>query len=344
MAGWLLVISRDQVPAELRPEQDQPVFVPLGESSWDGAMRAELTLTLVDDFEYLSPGGEGTITWMAETGTPLGQGDIALRVDEMTIRVFSSETPLWRTIKRGTKGEDVAALATFLVDLGYLDIGSESLDEHGGTLARAIRAYRVDNSLGSSTSFSPDLVLWSRLEFAEISRWHPDLGMPMPPTGSVIAEKPANLASASVVSSPQVVSALRDVSGPWIFELDGTSAKVSKDLSVSLPPEYPLPLEPGSVVRAGVLRLELPESFVTAPARSIFVDSQGKSCVFQEAEDGSASPVEVKIEGGHGVAVRVSTSGAGNSPVLLDPELYLASGVLCSSPVVTFQSASVGEE
>ena len=62
-----------------------------------------------------------TITWVAEEGAIIGQGDLLYTVDERPAVLVIGDVPAYRAMALGDEGGDVAALQMALVDLGYAD-------------------------------------------------------------------------------------------------------------------------------------------------------------------------------------------------------------------------------
>lgn len=61
----------------------------------------------------------GTVTWVAEEGSIIGQGDPLFTVDERPVVLVIGEVPAYRAMALGDEGSDVAALQRALVDLGH---------------------------------------------------------------------------------------------------------------------------------------------------------------------------------------------------------------------------------
>ena len=62
-----------------------------------------------------------TITWVAEEGAIIGQGDLLYTVDERPVVLVIGDVPAYRAMALGDEGGDVAALQQALIDLGYAD-------------------------------------------------------------------------------------------------------------------------------------------------------------------------------------------------------------------------------
>jgi len=70
----------------------------------------------------------GTVTSIIDEGSIVGQGDVLLTIDGEPVVVIVGDIPLYRSLSRGTTGDDVAQLEQALVDLGYIDPSSSPVD------------------------------------------------------------------------------------------------------------------------------------------------------------------------------------------------------------------------
>ncbi|MEV7890681.1 hypothetical protein ACWD3I_22680 [Streptomyces sp. NPDC002817] len=69
--------------------------------------------------------GEGTVTWLAPSGSTVSRGKPLYRVDDLPVPVFYGSVPLYRRLATpNTVGRDVRVIADNLRALGY-DIGSQ---------------------------------------------------------------------------------------------------------------------------------------------------------------------------------------------------------------------------
>lgn len=71
----------------------------------------------------------GTVTGATPLGTAIGRGDTVAMVDEEPIVAIYGHRPLWRDLRDGVEGVDVALLETNLVALGYDPDVTVSVDE-----------------------------------------------------------------------------------------------------------------------------------------------------------------------------------------------------------------------
>jgi peptidoglycan hydrolase-like protein with peptidoglycan-binding domain len=83
---------------------------------------------LIPQTEQLTLRANGTITWIAEEGTTLEQGDILMRVDDEPVAVLYGDVPAYRSMRRNGEGTDIEQLETALVALGFDPDGEMSVD------------------------------------------------------------------------------------------------------------------------------------------------------------------------------------------------------------------------
>lgn len=87
-------------------------------------------------------GQGGTVTALPRAGDVVGSGEQLLAVDGRPMLVLPGETPLWRVLRLGDEGADVATLRQALIALGYAagepggTTFDRSLDEAVGALYR----------------------------------------------------------------------------------------------------------------------------------------------------------------------------------------------------------------
>ncbi|GLX00469.1 peptidoglycan-binding protein [Microtetraspora sp. NBRC 16547] len=136
----------------------------------------------------------GTLTWVAGDGAVVKRGRPLYRVDDHAVVALWGRTPLWRPLKMGVKGKDVALLERNLAALGY--DGFTMDDSYTWETARAVK------------------------------RWQRSLRLPQ--TGVVTADQ------AVVVAGPvRIARQVGELGGPVsgaILEYTGTGKVVSFDL------------------------------------------------------------------------------------------------------------------
>lgn len=92
---------------------DQPVPLLYGDTTVWRAMGR------LPELETLTPRLAGTVTWLAEEGTVIEQGDVIMEVNGVPVVVLYGDVPAYRMLRRTVEGDDVAQLQAALQALGY---------------------------------------------------------------------------------------------------------------------------------------------------------------------------------------------------------------------------------
>ncbi len=127
--GAVIAVDRLEVDAEPVVVEDPTTAVVarrdlVDASSWPGVLGYADTTVLVHMAD------SGTVTWLPESGSTVGQGEVLYRVDDMPVVLLVSATPLWRTLDTASEGPDVEALETTLVAMGFDPDETVTVDEH----------------------------------------------------------------------------------------------------------------------------------------------------------------------------------------------------------------------
>ncbi len=116
--------SPAQVAAEAEPPEPSPIAVPveLTEIRNDivtrGTVRFEDPETVVVEGVSL-PGVDPVVTMLPEVGDQIGEGEVLYELAGRPTFVLAGDLPLFRTVRWGDEGEDVAQLQEALVRLGF---------------------------------------------------------------------------------------------------------------------------------------------------------------------------------------------------------------------------------
>jgi len=92
---------------------DDPVMLLYGDTSvWrDMGMLPEL--------EQFTPRKQGTVTWLAEEGATIAEGDVLMEINDEPVVVLYGDLPAYRMMRRTNEGNDIAQLQAALQALGY---------------------------------------------------------------------------------------------------------------------------------------------------------------------------------------------------------------------------------
>lgn len=114
-AGLVIVQNQDDESEALWAVSDSERFSPIGERTEDGVQGASLRLTWSGRADIAGTQRAGVVTEiLAEPGQPLRDGQPLLRIDQRAIYVQVGGSPLYRDLRQGDRGPDVADLAQFL--------------------------------------------------------------------------------------------------------------------------------------------------------------------------------------------------------------------------------------
>jgi hypothetical protein len=97
-------------------------------------------VTTVDPFE-------GRVTWVAAAGAEVANGDVLYKVDDVPVVLLTGSIPSYRTLERGTDGDDVADLQIALKGLGFDPDDRVVVDGEFGPVTEAM-VERWQDSLG----------------------------------------------------------------------------------------------------------------------------------------------------------------------------------------------------
>lgn len=84
----------------------------------------------------------GTVTWLPKVGATIERGEPVLRADNLPVVLLYGVLPMYRELRPGVEGPDVALLERNLRDLGY--VGFTVDDEYTDLTARAVRRWQED--------------------------------------------------------------------------------------------------------------------------------------------------------------------------------------------------------
>jgi membrane fusion protein, multidrug efflux system len=93
----------------------------------------------------VGPAGPGTLTWIAPAGSTVERGEPLFKVDERPVVALYGSLPLYRTLRDGAEGADVAQLEQNLADLGYTGFTVD--DAYTAATAAAVRTWQADLGL-----------------------------------------------------------------------------------------------------------------------------------------------------------------------------------------------------
>jgi peptidoglycan hydrolase-like protein with peptidoglycan-binding domain len=103
--------------------------------------------------------GEGTLTWIAPTGSTVGRGEPLFKLDERPVVAMYGQVPLYRTLRVGLTGADVRQLEENLAGLGYTGFTVDDVFTAG--TAAAVRAWQASLGLAVTGTVEREQVVFT---------------------------------------------------------------------------------------------------------------------------------------------------------------------------------------
>jgi peptidoglycan hydrolase-like protein with peptidoglycan-binding domain len=119
--------------------------------------RSDVDGTLGYAYSYTIAGSGGMLTWLPQTGTVIGRGQRVYGVNGHSVPLFYGSTPLWRTLRTASRGEDVRELERNLAALGYrLTVD----DRFTSATRQAVKQWQRDIGVNGTGAVNPgDVVI-----------------------------------------------------------------------------------------------------------------------------------------------------------------------------------------
>ncbi|WP_024286741.1 peptidoglycan-binding protein [Cellulomonas sp. KRMCY2] len=215
------------VPTVLQSATEASTF-PVTETAFDDARSVRLAVAHRSSTSLTSPLGGRVTGYACSPGMPIASGTSPLSIDGAPVIALATQTPLWRDLARGDKGDDVVGLQQELERLGHLAAVSGKVD------AATIRAFnRLRRTVGETSQFTTtivvDHVLWLPAATTDVESCSVSVGGTVAATDE-IAVVPGTLSSISIVDTP-----LDLVDGPRTLSIDGTRIQVDPATPITDP-------------------------------------------------------------------------------------------------------------
>ena len=271
---------------------EEPTEVPLVAEDMTDARSVELTVQVGDESSLTSP-TNGTVTRSSCTpGGDLGSGASTFTLDSTPLVNLQTGTPLWRSLKFGDQGDDVAALQRELSRLGYAVSETDRFDWQTW-----IAWDTIAESVGGDTSYGTlDLaqIVWLPTPSVTASACPLRLGQKATPGGALVS-LPSALLAASVKTMPTDL-----LPGTRTLTVSDTAVAISEDGALTADGlkalrdteayrNYAPDAEDAAI--EGSLTLAEPLTAYAVPPAAVAMTGDTSGCV--APSDGNALPVAV---------------------------------------------------
>lgn len=304
---------------------------------------ASLSIELGTAPEIVASGSTGRIVQVfPKVGESIKHGDPLAQINGSMVLVMHTEAPLWRTLKYGDSGSDVAELQCALKDLNYLPAGETCDGAFSRSTQKAVGDFNAAMGRSKTTSFDPSTVVWMLSDEAIVGEVLLQQGEWFPATGSVLLRLTPGVLSAEVVPAnpvwfePGTYGALTfssEPTGPLSIGEDLTLGIEAASRIVSLIPAAPAPAAvdaaPSNILKvSGFLDGSRTIDRLEVPTAALVEDSSG-ICAFISKPNG-LQPVTLEIIGSSITGISYITGDVQvDDEVLLNPR---AMGLASCSP------------
>ncbi len=300
MIGLSLAVISQRRPRPLEELTDpRPVEVTLATEELTWQSGATLEVRVEEGPHLVSNGRPGLVTEVHATGgVPLASGDPVVSVDGSVVRALATRKPLYREIRRGTRGDDVADLQAALADLSLYH---GEIDGIADTETIRAVATLLGLSPRRSTTLSPRDILWLPATRLDVGRVDLEPGTPFPPVGTpivvgvpTVAGATVTLADGSPPDRPQEALRFESLDGSLIVDLDAdlnpTNLRQVESALEAAPSERAP--DPPPISMRGVVTTTRPRRVIAAPTTALVVDGDD-ICVWSAGTSPRPRPVQV---------------------------------------------------
>ncbi len=305
--GVLLVADLGSVlESEAPPE---PIVVPVAKTAFDDRRPVLVRFAWSEGEVARSSGLEGlVISVAAGPGDTLGSGDAVAEVSGVRVVAFISEAPLYRPLARGDKGDDVARLERFLLDMGLLAEDHVPSGEVTRSVSSAIgllnerlgieRVRRSSTGRVVGPEFDPSATLWVGDEPFVVGTVLVEPGMPWPGIGEPVLQAPGRLDDVVLFTLAETGEPPTEVALPEGFVLVINEVTIPLDASGRVTAEgrtrLPTLVDAETSEMAASVRLAKPVEALKVPPSAV-VEGQGATCVYALSGAGPFEPVAVEV-------------------------------------------------
>ena len=280
---WVRLGAND-IPEALQAAPQAVVLEAVAED-----LRDEFNVVVELDWEsgsvIAAPDWSGTVTAVyVEQGHTIESGDIVLQVDGIDRRAVSLEAPLYRSLARGSVGQDVGHLQGFLRDLGLYDGDIDGL--FGAGLTSAVKAYESGLGIPKPVGvFDPAWTMWTPEPILVTFEIHAEVGHPAPPNGTPVVVGPPRLVAARLVGAAESGFDVPRGSD-WVFKYETVEFSITRaELQLSEFAALVAAIDPNTESVEGVVMSTEPLPVTVVSPASVTVGRDGQLCVWVESGD-----------------------------------------------------------
>ncbi len=317
----LRTITQDQLDELL--VSPEPAFIEAEAMSDLDVQGVVVELTWGAAPQVPAPPWTGIVTdVVVEPGDTVSADALLLRVDDIARLAHQATTPWFRHLARGDTGLDVSMLESYLAERDWFDELPDEFFTSGTSLA--VRA--LERSLGVSEptgQFDPGWFVWIGPETFQVSSVDVRVGFPAPNLGESVLTGSPTLQSMTFQTSAD--GRPLELDGERILNLQDEEYRlVDGELGNSEKRLMSLQLSPGVEQVAGQVERAEPQVVFVVPATAVIAGSSDLLCVYTRRTD-ELEPTVVRLAGGEGSTVNVSSGLAAGDLVLINPGDVLAS-------------------
>ncbi len=267
---------------------------------YESTIDVEVAVKRREPDALLFPATDGVITSMfAVPHVVLTNGDPVFRVNDSTVRILVSPTPLYRSVTSRSRGVDYDSILGFLAKLYPAGTDAPFRDQ-------VLWFQSADGWPDRDGVFRPEYVVWTPNEHFLPAQIDAQVGIISPAQGSVLAKEVAEITGVTLESvSGDSIASLIPPSADIFLEMGDRSIKISLNdeaqpvmseslgefLAKSLGPESADGAEPS--IRAAI-KVVSRSAFYKVPTSAVLFDEYGV-CLLENV-DGMQRPQVLPVE------------------------------------------------
>lgn len=262
----------------------RPVVMAVDATEEDFSVPGQLQVSWEAPRTLRSPVPQGIVTKVyVRRGDRIGDGDRVLQVDGVDRIAVRTESPFYRPLHVGSRGEDVVALERWLVARELLDDDAD--DYYGTATGAAVEILSVALGAERTTEFAAEWIVWLPAESLDVGSVAASIGSMAPPLGEDLIAEPRRIRRADLAVSEGFTAPPGDL----VMVVRDTRVALGLDGSVTTPEAVVLLgelLSPEDTVIGVEIATLRPVQVVRAPVTAVMSGGEGSLCVWLDATDG----------------------------------------------------------